>query len=55
MPPFHDGYYWARHRDGTRFIVFREDGHWYCCGVHNSIDEDFDTSQNVSLAKPPEN
>ena len=36
-----NGYYWAEHTaDQTRFIVLREDGNWYCCGLYDPIDID---------------
>jgi hypothetical protein len=38
-----EGYYWARHTDGTTFVVLLEDGDWYCCAVHDAIDFDEST------------
>ncbi len=32
-----NGYYWARHPDGTHFVVLREGGAWYCCGLIRPI------------------
>jgi hypothetical protein len=32
-----EGYYWARHEDGTTFVVLREGGKWFAPGVHKSI------------------
>jgi hypothetical protein len=37
MSELADGYYWAAHVDGATFIVLREGGLWYCCGVEIPI------------------
>ena len=37
---FPDGYYWARHSEGTTFIVKLEDGEWFTIGIQDPIDFD---------------
>ena len=32
-----DGYYLARHADGSTFVVLRQNCLWYCCGVGSAI------------------
>lgn len=49
-----DGYYWARHNDGSRFIVLRQNDTWYCPGLSGSM-VNFDTSQIVCPVKEVEN
>ena len=54
-----DGYYWARHRgleeDGTTFIVLRQDGDWFCCGVGEPISRTFSESQVICRCARPDN
>ena len=55
MTEYADGHYWARHHDGTTFVVLREDGHWYCCGVCIPIDDEFSEAQIICAVKRPDN
>ena len=49
-----DGYYWARDTtDGTTFVVYREDGLFYCCGVENPINNTFKVEQILYQIKRP--
>lgn len=47
-----DGYYWARHADGTTFVVLRENGQWYTVGIREPL-ENFDARQIVSRIAQP--
>lgn len=47
-----DGYYWARHQDGTTFVVFLEDGQWWTVVIENPID--FDRSQIIMPVPRPD-
>jgi hypothetical protein len=51
MAVLEDGYYWARHNDGTTFIVYREDGLWYTVAIGHPID--FDPKQIICAANEP--
>jgi len=42
-----EGYYWARHDDGTTFIVLLEDGNWFVPGVARPINARFRESQVI--------
>lgn len=48
-----DGYYWARHHDGTTFIVLREDGDWFACGIGPPI-INFDVRQIIMPVPRPD-
>ena len=52
-PNYGDGYYWARHPDGTTFIVLREGGHWFVPGIGHSIE--FDPRCVIMPVKQPVN
>ena len=47
MNGYADGYYWARHQDNTTFVVFHEDGRWYCCGATADINRHLDTKRQI--------
>lgn len=49
-----EGYYWARHDDGTLFVVLAQDGQWYACGVHAPLNEEFKAAQIVCPIPQPE-
>jgi hypothetical protein len=53
-PPLADGYYWARHHDGTTFIVLREGPSWYTVGVEPPI-INFDVRQIIMPVPRPDN
>jgi hypothetical protein len=46
-----DGYYWARHDDGTTFVVFLENGLWYVPGISHAINQDFREHQIIAPVK----
>lgn len=52
---FEDGHYWAKHFDGTWFIVLRDAPNWYCCGVEHSLSSFSPEKQIVCSCKPPAN
>jgi hypothetical protein len=47
VPEFPDGYYWARHFDGTAFVVKRDGPCWHCCGVETPINPDFEAAKQI--------
>ena len=49
-----DGYYWARHPDGSYFVVLHENDLWYCCGLGFPM-ADFHESQVVMPLHKPVN
>lgn len=50
---FPDGYYWARHhQDGSHFIVLRDEGQYYICGVHDAVGREFDPDSQIIMAVP---
>lgn len=52
-PEFVEGYYWARHNqpgdeeDLTTFVVLLQDGHWFCCGIRDPINDKFDPKRQI--------
>ncbi len=48
-----EGYYWARHFDGTTFVVYLEKGSWYTVGVQNAINETFSVTQIIKPIMEP--
>lgn len=44
-------YYWARHEEGSTFVVLFESGEWYCCGVDDPIA--FNPAQLVCEVEEP--
>lgn len=49
-----DGYYWARHDDGTAFVVLLQDGWWFTPGVGYPINNTFRPSQLIMPIKRPD-
>jgi hypothetical protein len=49
---FTDGYYWARHLDGTTFVVLREEGSWYAAGLYHAL-ANFSPSQIITPIEEP--
>lgn len=47
VPEFSDGWFWARHVDGTVFVVLREDGQWLACGLEGSLNSDFEPAKQI--------
>jgi hypothetical protein len=48
-----NGYYYAAHPvDGTTFIVYLENSHWYCVGIANPIA--FDTDNLIGPVPMPD-
>jgi len=50
-----DGYYWARHDDGTTFVVLLEGGDWYTVGILAPITDTFRECQVICAVPRPAN
>ncbi len=49
-----DGYYWARHSDGSHFVVLNQQGLWYACGIGDPL-INFHESQIIMRIPWPSN
>jgi len=46
-----DGYYWARHYDGTAFIIHRDEGQWWISGCRTPV-TNFNTDLIIQPVQP---
>lgn len=46
------GYYWARHSDGTTFVVLQEGGQFFMCGLHDAIGDEFRPEAQIIMPVP---
>lgn len=49
---FPEGYYWARHPDGRAFVVQRDCGAFYACGIREPLDGDFKPEVQIIMPVP---
>lgn len=49
-----EGYYWARHPDGTAFVVLFDEGLWYAPGIGAPINDTFDQDQIIKPLDRPD-
>lgn len=50
-----EGYYWARHDDGSTFVVLLDGGNWFVPGVSRPINAKFWESQVICPIPRPDN
>lgn len=49
-----DGYFWARHHDGSEFVVKREDGKFYAAGIESPLSNFTSDTQIVCRVIKPD-